>query len=62
MDQTPYTNFWKEEPVRQKQAWRPTDESRRRLQMFGFLQFLLLLGIAAVEMCIRDRSSSARGP
>ena len=56
MDQTPYTNFWKEEPGRQKQAWRPTDESRRRLQMFGFLQFLLLLGIAAVAAMIAKES------
>jgi len=56
MDQTPYTNFWKEEPNRQKHAWRPTDESRRRLQMFGFLQFLLLLGIAAVAAMIAKES------
>jgi hypothetical protein len=56
MDQTPYTNFWKEEPNRQKHAWRPTDESRRRLQMFGFLQLLLLLGIAAVAIMIAKES------
>ena len=52
MEQTPYTNFWKEEPENQRQAWRPTDESRRRLQMFGFIQFLLLGAIVVLGMMI----------
>ena len=34
MDPTPYTNFWGEEPDAQKRAWRPTDESRRKLMQF----------------------------
>ena len=52
MEQTPYTNFWKEEPENQRKAWRPTDESRRRLQMFGLIQFLLLGAIVALGMMI----------
>ena len=56
MEQTPYTNFWKEEPENQRKAWRPTDESRRRLQMFGLIQFLLLGAIVAVGMMIAKES------
>jgi hypothetical protein len=56
MEQTPYTNFWKEEPSHQQKAWRPTDGSRRRIQMFGFVQFLLLLGIAGVAIMIAKES------
>jgi hypothetical protein len=52
MEQTPYTNFWKEEPENQRKAWRPTDESRRRLQMFGLIQFLLLGAIVVLGMMI----------
>jgi hypothetical protein len=56
MEQTPYTNFWKEEPANQRKAWRPTDESRRRLQMFGLVQFALLLGILAAGVLIANES------
>jgi len=56
MEQTPYTNFWKEEPSNQRKAWRPTDGSRRRLQIFGLVQFLLLMGIAGVAVMIAKES------
>jgi len=52
MEQTPYPNFWKEEPRFQKKAWRPTDESRRKIQMFGLVQFLLLIGILVIAVFI----------
>lgn len=56
MDPTPYTNFWGEEPEIQKKAWRPTDESRRRLMRFWIVQALLLIGIIVLAAMITSES------
>jgi len=56
MDPTPYTNFWGEEPDAQKRAWRPTDESRRKLMQFWVVQCLLLVGIIVLAAIITRES------
>ena len=48
MDKIPYASFWKEEPPKLKQAWRPTDGVRKRLQMFWAFQLFLLVCIVFV--------------
>ena len=56
MERTPFPNFWKEEPVRQKTAWRPTDQSCRKLRLIGYVQFILLIAIICVAMLIAKES------
>lgn len=48
MDPIPYPHFWHEAPEIHKRAWRPTDESRRKLGRFWFIQTLLLLALLGV--------------
>jgi len=56
MEITPYPNFWKEEPPCQRQAWRPTDQDRRKIQRFGVLQMGLLVAILCVAALITIES------
>jgi len=56
MDPIPYTNFWVEEPEIQKKAWRPSDDSRRKLNRLWVVQGLLLIGIIVLATMITVES------
>lgn len=56
MDQLPYASFWKEQPEKLKNAWRPTDASRGRLIKFWMLQGFLLVCIIFMGLKLAKES------
>lgn len=56
METKPYGKFWVEVETPSKHAWRPTDESRRKLQQIWVLQGLLLVACIALAVMLAKES------